>query len=162
MLIHSTEPSLRRTSLKNALSHISDRSPSSPLTPTQCLQLWRGLYVALYMHDSKNAVSVQNLTVELAGTIQMMAAKDEEFGSSSSHWLDAWTAAFWETICREWASIDQWRMNKVLLLVRLALRETFDVLLNSALTHDLEAKSQSKARFPSQIQVLTAWPVSSR
>ncbi|EXJ82133.1 hypothetical protein A1O1_08202 [Capronia coronata CBS 617.96] len=165
----SSEPSVRRSCLKKILSHLNDRAPSSPLTPTQCLQLWRGFYVALYMHDSKNAVSVQNLTAELAGTVKTMAAKDAETdddGDAGSEgkpsWSETWAAAFWETICREWVSIDQWRLNKVLLLVRFFLRETFNVSFGYVVTDESDAKKGSKILISRQRQVVETWPLSPR
>ncbi|KAJ9495366.1 hypothetical protein LTR99_002782 [Exophiala xenobiotica] len=161
----SSEPSIRRTCLKTIIAHIDERSPSSPLTSTQCLQLWRGLYVALYMHDSKNALSVQKLAAELAHTVQTMASKDDEVrnaGSQTYSWLETWSLAFWETICREWPSIDQWRMNKILLLVRFYLREVFNLSLQSVLDDDSEGKENSTNFITSQVHILEAWPLSPR
>jgi hypothetical protein len=37
--------------------------------------------VALYMHDSKSAISVQNLTIQLANTFTTIRSKDEEIES---------------------------------------------------------------------------------
>ncbi|EXJ77365.1 hypothetical protein A1O3_09591 [Capronia epimyces CBS 606.96] len=160
----SSEPSVRRACLKTIISHLGDRAPTSPLTPTQCLQLWRGLYVALYMHDSKNTISVQNLAAELARTVPTMAAKDDEAISQGEQpsWLDTWATAFWETISREWALVDQWRMNKVLLLVRFYLRETFNVSLGLVATDDSETKANSKDLASRQRQILETWPLSPR
>lgn len=164
--VDDPEPSVRRSCLKTILSHLKDRAPTSPLTSTQCLQLWRGLYVALYMHDSKNAISVQNLAAELASTVEIMAAKDEETPRNSdegiSSWLSTWADAFWETICREWVSIDQWRMNKVLLLVRFFLRETFKISLVAVATDDSDTKTRSKNLVSRQSQILEKWPLSPR
>ena len=114
------------------------------------------------MHDSKNALSVQNLIAELAGTVRIMDEKDQQstdaLESPSQPFLDTWTTAFWETVCREWVSIDQWRMNKVLLLVRFYVRETFNLALCWALSED----STSDDRVVRQIQILETWPLSPR
>ncbi|KAG9788845.1 hypothetical protein KCU88_g1659, partial [Aureobasidium melanogenum] len=168
----SSEPSVRRTCLKTIISHLTERAASSPLTSTQCLQLWRGLYVALYMHDSKNALSVQQLAAELAATVKLMAAKDEvatgsagdenSNSKSSLSWLDTWATAFWETICREWTTIDQWRMNKVLMLVRFFLRETFNVCFTAIANDTDTTKANSKDLVPRQRQILETWPLSPR
>ena len=117
------------------------------------------------MHDSKSAISVQNLIAELARTVKTIAAKDAELDSpvrDQADWLNTWSTAFWETICREWASIDQWRMNKVLLLVRFFLRETFGVLLTSVATDESDSKSKSSGLTAKQIQILETWPLSPR
>ncbi|KAJ9632828.1 uncharacterized protein PV06_09742 [Exophiala oligosperma] len=163
----SSEPSTRRACLKTITTHLEERSPSNPLTPTQCLQLWRGLYVALYMHDSKNAVSVQNLASELSKTVQTMASKDDELrtGQSDPSWLQSWSLAFWETICREWSSIDQWRMNKILMLVRFVVRETFNVSLSRAaseLDDDTSTSPSSLSITSQQTKIFETWPLSPR
>ncbi|KIV78659.1 hypothetical protein PV11_06287 [Exophiala sideris] len=161
----SSEPAVRRSCFKTLITHLNERNPSHFLTHTQCLQLWRGLYVALYMHDSKSAVSVQNFTAELAGTLKTMASKDSEVQSSGAHphsWLDTWTTAFWETICREWSSIDQWRMNKILLLVRFFLRDLFEIELMSACHKASAAAHDSKDMISRQIHILESWPLSPR
>ncbi|KAI1616063.1 hypothetical protein EDD37DRAFT_102583 [Exophiala viscosa] len=161
----SSEPSVRRSCFKTLITHLNERDPSSHLTSTQCLQIWRGLYVALYMHDSKSAISVQNLTAELAGMLNTMASKDADVQSSSDQpysWLDTWTTAFWETICREWSSIDQWRMNKVLLLVRFFLRDLFNLTLMSACNDASATMPESKDMISGQIHILESWPLSPR
>ncbi len=117
------------------------------------------------MHDSKNALSVQNLAAELARTVQTMASKDDEVrnaGSQTYSWLETWSVAFWETICREWPSIDQWRMNKILLLVRFYLREVFHLSLQSVVDDDSEGKENSTKFITSQVHILEAWPLSPR
>ncbi|OCT52016.1 Nucleolar Nop52 [Cladophialophora carrionii] len=114
------------------------------------------------MHDSKNALSVQKLIADLAGTVRIMDQKDQQLAPAinapSQSWLETWMTAFWETLCREWASIDQWRMNKVLLLVRFFIREQFGLALEWAVKEDPKLKDQV-AR---QLRVLEAWPLSPR
>jgi ribosomal RNA-processing protein 1 len=115
------------------------------------------------MHDSKNAISVQNLIAEIASLSRVVAAKDDDISKSDSQdgvWLDTWTTAFWETICREWASIDQWRMNKILLLVRFFLRENFGLLFAAVSTDESESRSKSHGTVARQVQVLETWPLS--
>ncbi|ETI22043.1 hypothetical protein G647_06114 [Cladophialophora carrionii CBS 160.54] len=114
------------------------------------------------MHDSKNALSVQKLIADLAGIVRIMDQKDQQLAPAinapSQSWLETWMTAFWETLCREWASIDQWRMNKVLLLVRFFIREQFGLALEWAVKQDPKLKDQV-AR---QLRVLEAWPLSPR
>ena len=93
------------------------------------------------MHDSKNALSVQKLITTLANTVELMHDRDLEVQQSSVNgegdegtrdeqwqWTKTWSEAFWETISKEWSGIDQWRMNKYLLLVRLLLRTVFGTI----------------------------------
>lgn len=114
------------------------------------------------MYDSKKATAVQTLVASLAGFVVTMREKDLELDSGSvcihQSWLESWSIAFWETICREWVSIDQWRMNKVLLLVRFFLREVFSVSLQSEANKDSDSKSLRSG----QIQIFEAWPLSLR
>lgn len=117
------------------------------------------------MHDSKNAISVQNLIAEIAGLLKVIAAKDNDIsrsGGQAGVWLDTWTTTFWETISREWVSIDQWRMNKVLLLVRLFLRETFSILFAAVSVDESQSRSTSNEAVTRQVQVLETWPLSPR
>jgi len=120
------------------------------------------------MHDSKSAISVQNLIAEVAGLVKVIAAKDDELSTTSSGgqdagvWLDTWTIAFWETISREWVSIDQWRMNKVLLLVRFFLRENFQLLFAALAADGSQSRSKSTEIVTRQVQVFETWPLSPR
>src|ERR1700761_7215898 len=108
------------------------------------------------MPDSKNALSVQRLIAELAHTLKAMDDKDRQLSETTDAqgepWLENWTTAFWETLCREWAAIDQWRMNKVLLLVRFVIREQFRLMFDRAVNDPANVDS-AMAR---QIQVLEA------
>lgn len=118
--------------------------------------------MALYMHDSKNPLSVQRLITDLAGTLAIMNDKDQELAeeseSGTQSWLDTWTVAFWETLCREWASIDQWRMNKVLSLVRFFVREQVKLVFEWAIKEGPKPADQ----LTRQMQVLETWPLSPR
>lgn len=114
------------------------------------------------MHDSKNAISVQNLIAEIASLSRVIAAKDDDISKSDGQdgvWLDTWATAFWETICREWATIDQWRMNKILLLVRFFLRENFRLLFAAVSSDETESRSKSHKTVARQAQVLESWPL---
>ena len=162
----SSDPTRRRNNLNSVLTNLKDRPPASPLTSTQYLQLWRGLSIALYMHDSKNAISVQNLITTLANTFSTFYEKDEalaENGETSTQqlvWLSTWSAAFWETMAREWPDFDQWRINKYLLLIRLVGRETFNILLSAI--SSIKNTQAYESLLANQLAVLSAWPLSSR
>ncbi|ETN36445.1 uncharacterized protein HMPREF1541_08723 [Cyphellophora europaea CBS 101466] len=141
----SSNPALRRQCLSTVISHLDSRPATSPLTNTQALQLWRAFYVALYMHDSKSAISVQNLARTLAGTLRILWGKDGEATAAAAaagagveaeegKWRHSttWADAFWGEVAREWAGVDQWRMNKVLMLVRFFVAEAFELALEAA------------------------------
>lgn len=118
----SSEWPKRRAAFASIKEHLKSRPASSQLSRDECLQVWRGLFVAIYMHDSKNPVSVQNFLADVADTFSVVASKDQPQNTS---WLDVYHRAFHETLVREWASIDSHRMNKYLLLVRLVMRQLF-------------------------------------
>ncbi|KPI37875.1 uncharacterized protein AB675_3199 [Cyphellophora attinorum] len=137
----SSEPSLRRFALTQVLTLLNQQN----FTSTELQQIWRALYIALYMHDSKSAVSVQNLARTLAGTLRTVYERDslddeaseDDKGEEPDYSDDfpqsaAWANAFWEELAREWPVIDQWRMNKVLMLVRFWISEGFAIVSEMA------------------------------
>lgn len=158
--LDSSEPATRRATLKTIVEHLQSRSSAIPLTPTQCLQLWRGFFVAIYMHDSRSPLSVQNLLREIADTFTTVASKDSEIESndlttepSQNAWLEPYHTAFWETVSREWATIDSHRMNKYLLLVRFVLRDLFKICMegvfavdDSSMKHSSTSKSKKSRK----------------
>lgn len=150
----SSEASTRRVCLKNILNHLQGRSASSSLPSSECLQLWKGFFVVIYMHDSKNAISVQNLLKEIAGTFRIFDNKDIELhqGTDESKpngqdaensWLEPYHNAFWQTLVKEWATIDSHRMNKYLLLVRFVMRELATICLHSIFHSNVQGSSTS-------------------
>lgn len=149
----SSESSVRRAALKTILSHLKERPAGSSLSATECLQLWKGFFVAIYMHDSKNAISVQNLLKEIANTFQIFDEKERELYehgvAGASTWLEQYHVAFWQTLVKEWAGIDSHRMNKYLLLVRFVTRELATICLRpsfQAAVQDSGAATNGKTR----------------
>lgn len=146
----SSTPSLRRTALTTLLTHLTQPT-TGPLTSHQLSHIWRALYVALYMHDSKSALSVQDLARTLGSTVRIFYQRDLRARESrdpeeqqraddgdgdgdgeeeeGAEWPQsaAWTTAFWEELSREWVGVDQWRVNKVMMLVRFFVGEGFGV-----------------------------------
>lgn len=180
------------------------------------------------MHDSKSAISVQNLITELAGTFDIMWKKDLESKESSdddndntttttnSHadappqtvedeeWtgidddndddainettaqpdnnsdseipdpttttlptthLTNWSTTFWTTMTREWSTIDSHRMNKYLLLVRLALRQIFTICISSKISSSTPSSPSSPSSISNpqlQLQILSLYPLHPR
>jgi hypothetical protein len=136
----SSVPTLRRQCLHTVTIHLHSHS----ITATQAAQLWRALYVSLYLHDSKSAISVQNHARALAETLQIFVkldispSGDDGMGSEAEesaalwHGTARWADAFWLEMSREWAGLDQWRINKVLMLVRFFVGETIRLALQTA------------------------------
>jgi ribosomal RNA-processing protein 1 len=119
--LNLTDPTLRRGALTTITTHLTTRT--LPLTPTQALQLQKGFFFALYMHDSKSPISVQNLIATLA---------DLTVSAPSPAVAVPLIEAFWSTMAREWTSIDAHRMDKYLLFVRTVVRRVFAGIAENA------------------------------
>jgi ribosomal RNA-processing protein 1 len=154
----SSDARLRRLAFQQIYAHIAECS--TPLTPTQCLQLWRGFFVALYMHDSKSMISVQNLITSLADQFTVIAGKDAEGKDEGPSQLAVFSEAFWETMAREWSGIDIHRMNKILLLIRMVTRAIFRICMPSA---EVEPNRPASIQdTDEQIAIFEKWPLSPR
>ena len=119
------------------------------------------------MHDSKNAISVQNLTKTLASLFTSIAERDDDLPDSdedSTPDLEIFTSAFWETMAREYPSVDALRVDKLLLLIRFAVRETFHILFRDATSslEDAALASRRESRLTSQMTLFAQWPLSPR
>ncbi|KAI0457554.1 nucleolar protein,Nop52-domain-containing protein [Xylaria acuta] len=108
-VLASSDRKMRTKALENLRTFISAPATSSRLQPLELLKLWKGLYYSLWMCD--RPIPQQNLCAELAGLIDVLP--DEAVGP--------WLAAFWETVGREWTTIDVYRLEKFMLLVRRVL-----------------------------------------
>jgi hypothetical protein len=73
--------------------------------------------------------------------------------------LSTWHTAFWTITSKEWSGLDQWRMNKWMLLIRFAVRSLFGILFNAASSSDSDAK-EVEALVESQVKILEAGPLS--
>jgi ribosomal RNA-processing protein 1 len=138
-----TDPALRRGTLATISTHLTTRT--QPLTPTQALQLQKGFFFALYMHDSKSSVSVQNLISLLADLTVTTPAPEVSLPL---------TEAFWATMAREWTGVDALRMDKYLLWVRMVVR--------GVLKGIVEAPDGDSAFAEQQIALLEKFPLSPR
>jgi ribosomal RNA-processing protein 1 len=97
---------IRTSALESLRTFLSASATSARLTHLDNLKLWKGLYYSLWMCD--RPIPQQNLCAELAALVDILP--DEA--------VAPWLAAFWATLGREWTSIDVYRLEKFLLLVR--------------------------------------------
>ncbi|KAI8623633.1 nucleolar protein,Nop52-domain-containing protein [Xylariaceae sp. FL1651] len=144
----------RTSALQSLRTFLSASAASSRLTHLDNLKLWKGLYYSLWMCD--RPVPQQNLCAELAGLLDVLP--DEA--------VAPWLAAFWETIGREWTSIDVLRLEKFLLLVRRVLGAALAwVCVALPEGDDEESKDTTKksrkgrARIDTLLEVLGNWPL---
>uniref|UniRef100_A0A1L8DFP8 Putative nucleolar protein n=1 Tax=Nyssomyia neivai TaxID=330878 RepID=A0A1L8DFP8_9DIPT len=112
------EPKAQGKVLKNLKKWLSLRSKSSyPFTDKDFLRLWKGLYYAMWMSD-KPLVQEQ-LAEDLGALLHCFPTPEISL---------QFYAVFLESINREWFGIDQWRIDKFMMLVRRVTRQGLVVL----------------------------------
>ncbi|XP_017857807.1 PREDICTED: ribosomal RNA processing protein 1 homolog [Drosophila arizonae] len=100
---------------------------SFPFTEDDFMRIWKGLYYNVWMSDKP--LVQEELAEQLAQMI-------DSFGGNTACSL-AYFSAFMRTMCQEWFGIDQWRMDKFLMLVRRMLRYMLRLLKKSKWDKDL-------------------------
>ncbi|XP_022220078.1 ribosomal RNA processing protein 1 homolog [Drosophila obscura] len=100
---------------------------SFSFTEDDFLRIWKGLYYNMWMSDKP--LVQEELAEQLA---QMVDSFD---GNTSCSLL--YFSAFMRTMCQEWFGIDQWRMDKFLMLVRRMLRYVLRLLKQSKWSTEL-------------------------
>lgn len=99
------------------------------LKDLEVLRLWKALHQCLWLTD-KQAVQLE-LASFLSGLLNQ-CIDDEAM-------LDFFTA-FWRIILKEWGSLDQFRVNKFLSLMRLMVHEAFKLLSERSWPEDLSVQ----------------------
>ncbi|XP_004521013.1 ribosomal RNA processing protein 1 homolog [Ceratitis capitata] len=99
---------------------------SFPFTEEDFLRIWKGLYYNMWMSDKP--LVQEDLAEQLGKLIECF----EGDVSISVKFF----GAFMKTMCNEWFGIDQWRMDKFMMLVRRMLRYMFRVLKSDGWTKD--------------------------
>lgn len=100
---------------------------SFPFTEDDFMRIWKGLYYNVWMSDKP--LVQEDLAEQLAQLI-------DSFGGNTACSL-AYFSAFMRTMCQEWFGIDQWRMDKFLMLVRRMLRYMLRLLKKSKWSPEL-------------------------
>ncbi|KAI1162452.1 nucleolar protein,Nop52-domain-containing protein [Nemania serpens] len=162
----SSDRKTRTAALQSLRTFLSASATASRLGRLDNLKLWKGLYYSLWMCD--RPVPQQNLCAELAALVDVLP--DGAVGP--------WLAGFWETLGREWTSIDVLRLEKFLLLVRrvlgaglawvcVALPEVTntdtdtdtDPDTNTETTGETKARRRSRQRIDALLENLAMWPL---
>lgn len=109
----SNDPTVRNKVLKNLKKWLTLRSKGSfGFTDGDFLRLWKGLWYCMWMSDKP--LTQEKLADDLANLVHCFENSKisvQFFGS------------FLITMAREWFGIDQWRMDKFMMLVRRVLRQ---------------------------------------
>lgn len=102
-------------------------SSSYPFTEEDFMRIWKGLYYTMWMSDKP--LVQEELAEQLA---QMVDSFDGNTACSLAYF-----SAFMRTMCQEFFGIDQWRMDKFLMLVRRMLRYVLRLLKQSKWSAEL-------------------------
>nr|NP_651976.1 Nnp-1 [Drosophila melanogaster]Q9VJZ7.1 RecName: Full=Ribosomal RNA processing protein 1 homolog; AltName: Full=NNP-1 homolog; AltName: Full=RRP1-like protein [Drosophila melanogaster]AAF53287.1 Nnp-1 [Drosophila melanogaster]AAT94500.1 LD23193p [Drosophila melanogaster]AOQ11952.1 Nnp-1-RA [synthetic construct] len=119
---------------------------SFPFNEDDFMRIWKGLYYTMWMSDKP---LVQE---ELAEKLAQMV---DSFGGNTACSL-AYFSAFMRTMCQEYFGIDQWRMDKFLMLTRRMVRYLLRFLKQNNWNADLIAAFNSSM----QLSVMSEQPKS--
>ncbi|NXB57376.1 RRP1B protein, partial [Struthidea cinerea] len=115
----ANEKRIRDRALKKLRGYIGVRTqpPAGGFTQEELLKIWKGLFYCMWMQDKPL------LQEELAANISQLI---HVFQNTETRHLFIQT--FWQTMNREWNGIDNLRLDKYYMLMRLILRQSFEVL----------------------------------
>lgn len=101
-------------------------------------KLWRGLYFSMWYCDKP--IPQQNLAGNLGELFSQVVTKPN---------LPNFQRAFWAIIAKEWPTIDKWRIDKYLMLVRRVLRHSlFRLQAENWKDEDIESFLEVLQEFP--------------
>ncbi|XP_049641379.1 ribosomal RNA processing protein 1 homolog B [Suncus etruscus] len=115
----SHEKGVRERAARRLRQYISAKTQreAGGFTQEELLKIWKGLFYCMWLQDEPL------LQEELAVTMsQLIHVVDN---SEAQH---LFIQTFWQTMNREWKGIDRLRLNKYYMLIRLVLRQSFEVL----------------------------------
>ncbi|XP_027544736.1 ribosomal RNA processing protein 1 homolog B [Neopelma chrysocephalum] len=115
----ANEKRIRDRALKKLRGYIGVRTqrPGGGFSQEELLKIWKGLFYCMWMQDKPL------LQEELAANISQLM---HVFQNTEARHLFLQT--FWQTMSREWNGIDSLRLDKFYMLMRLILRQSFEVL----------------------------------
>ncbi|XP_027699448.1 ribosomal RNA processing protein 1 homolog B isoform X2 [Vombatus ursinus] len=115
----SNEKLVRDRAAKKLRQYISVKTQrvTGGFSQEELLKIWKGLFYCMWMQDESL------LQEELADTISQLIHVINNL--EAQH---LFIQTFWKTMNREWKGIDQHRLNKYYMLIRLVLRQSFEVL----------------------------------
>ncbi|NXK39242.1 RRP1B protein, partial [Piprites chloris] len=115
----ANEKRIRDRALKKLRGYIGVRTQrlAGGFSQEELLKIWKGLFYCMWMQDKPL------LQEELAANISQLI---HVFQNAEARHLFLQT--FWQTMSREWSGIDNLRLDKYYMLMRLILRQSFEVL----------------------------------
>ncbi|XP_005375839.1 PREDICTED: ribosomal RNA processing protein 1 homolog B [Chinchilla lanigera] len=115
----SSEKGVRDRAVRKLRQYLSVKTQreTGGFSQEELLKIWKGLFYCMWVQDEPL------LQEELANTISQLI---HVVNNSEAQHLFIQT--FWQTINREWKEIDKLRLDKYYMLIRLVLRQSFEVL----------------------------------
>ncbi|NXL32840.1 RRP1B protein, partial [Glaucidium brasilianum] len=115
----ANEKRIRDRAVKKLRAYISVRTqrPAGGFSQEELLKIWKGLFYCMWMQDKPL------LQEELAGNISQLIHVIQN--AEARH---LFIQTFWQTMNREWNGIDNLRLDKYYMLMRMILRQSFEVL----------------------------------
>lgn len=128
----------RSAAFDSLCSFLTSKSRAN-LSFLELKKIWKGLYFSMWFCDKP--IPQQ----DLAGNLGKLFSEVVSAGQ-----LEKFHQAFWAVILKEWHSIDKWRMDKYLMLVRRVLRH---------LLFRLAAEDWSEEKIDLFLSVLNEYPL---
>ncbi|XP_054984908.1 ribosomal RNA processing protein 1 homolog B isoform X1 [Sorex araneus] len=115
----SHEKGIRDRAARKLRQYISAKTQreTGGFTQEELLRIWKGLFYCMWVQDEPL------LQEELAVTMSQLVHVVNN--SEAQHLL---IRTFWQTLNREWKGVDRLRLDKYHMLIRLTLRQSFEVL----------------------------------
>ncbi|XP_062982638.1 ribosomal RNA processing protein 1 homolog B [Elgaria multicarinata webbii] len=115
----ANEKRIRDRALKKLRGYITLRTqnPAGSFTQEELLKIWKGLFYCMWMQDKPL------LQEELSNNISQLVHVIENMDARH-----LFIQTFWQTMNREWNGIDRLRLDKFYMLIRMVLRQSFEVL----------------------------------
>uniref|UniRef100_A0A8C6ZAS4 Ribosomal RNA processing 1B n=1 Tax=Nothoprocta perdicaria TaxID=30464 RepID=A0A8C6ZAS4_NOTPE len=118
----ANEKRIRDRALRKLRGYVSLRTqrPRGGFSEEELLKIWKGLFYCMWMQDKPL------LQEELANNISQLIHVIQN--SEAQH---LFVQTFWQTMNREWNGLDGLRLDKYYMLIRMILRQSFEVLRRS-------------------------------
>ncbi|XP_013907439.1 PREDICTED: ribosomal RNA processing protein 1 homolog B [Thamnophis sirtalis] len=115
----SNEKRIRDRALKKLRGYMTLRTQSLEgcFSQEELLKIWKGLFYCMWMQDKPL------LQEELSNNISQLIHLIENMDTRH-----LFIQTFWQTVNREWNGLDRLRLDKFYMLIRMMLRQSFEVL----------------------------------
>uniref|UniRef100_A0A2D4LSF1 Uncharacterized protein n=1 Tax=Micrurus spixii TaxID=129469 RepID=A0A2D4LSF1_9SAUR len=115
----SNEKRIRDRALKKLRGYMTLRTQSLEgcFSQEELLKIWKGLFYCMWMQDKP--LLQEELSNNISQLIHLIKNMDTRH---------LFIQTFWQTVNREWNGLDRLRLDKFYMLIRMMLRQSFEVL----------------------------------